>query len=591
MRRVVLSLAGLGVAGLGLYAARRSLAARLFGLRAAEHAIAIERDVPIRMPDGATLYADRLFPRAAGSFPTVLIRTPYGRPSEAHVLGPLAALGAHLFAERGYNVVIQSVRGRFGSEGEFEPFVQEAADGRATMEWVAAQPWFDGNLGLWGPSYLGYVQWAVAADAPPYLKALVPIVTSSRFSRLFYPDGGFAFESSLRWVHLTGAMVGRNKRMDLQTLWRLGAPATERSLREAMAEHGLAQADQRATGASVAAFQRWLSDTDTEGEYWRSIDHHRTLGRITAPVHLVAGWHDIFLNGQLADYVALLADGRQPYLTVLPYAHTDSGLVLAGVREGLWWFDAHLKGQQALLERRPVRLYLMGAHEYHEMNFWPPPAQTTRLYLHAGGLLGPELPAPNSPPDHYRYDPRAPTPSLGGPVLSRLAGPRDQRPLELRSDVLTYTSAPLEADVDVIGPVRLELFVHSSAAHTDFVARLCDVYPDGRSLNVCEGLSRIVPGKGEPQEDGSLRIEIDMWATAQRFLAGHRVRLHVCSGAHPRWSANMGDGAPLGAGVPGPPAEQTIYHDPTHAAALVLPIVPLAMQRAMAQSEYEAAET
>lgn len=590
MRRApAVGLAGLGLAGLWLYTRRRELLARSAGLRPAEHAVAFERDLPARMPDGVTLYADRIFPSAPGHYPTILIRTPYGRPSETRVLGPFSGVAPLLFAERGYNVVVQSVRGRFRSGGVFEPFVNEAADGRATLEWVAAQPWFDGNLGMWGASYLGYTQWAVAADAPPFLKAIVPAITAARFSRLFYPGDSFSFETSLRWANLVRTTHHPGGDLDLSAVWALVSPARQEALATAMAARPLAEADSAATGSPLPFYQRWLADPDPDSPYWRQVDHHRSLASVDVPTHLVAGWHDIFLHEQLADYAALLAAGRTPYLTVLPRHHNDPAVVLDAVREGLWWLDAHLKGHSGAMRRRPVRLALMGSREWHEMDYWPPPADVARYYLHGEGMLSPHEPAAESPPERYRFDPRDPTPALGGPVLSPRGGPRPQNALESRHDLLCFSTPPLHEELDVVGPVRLELFVRSSLEHTDFVGRLCDVAPDGRSVNVCEGICRVRPGKGERQLDGTLRIEIDMWATAQRFRAGHRLRLHIASGAHPRWSANPGDGGPLGAGAAaGRPAEQTVYHDQTHPSALVLPLVSARTRERMAAAQPEA---
>lgn len=587
-RTASLALVGLGLAGLGLYSARRSLLARALGLRPPEYGMAVVREIPTPMPDGVTLYADRYYPSGAGPFPTILLRTPYGRASELSLLGLFHDSLARLFVERGYNLVVQGVRGRFRSEGIFEPFVNEAADGRATLDWIAAQPWFDGNLGMWGPSYLGYTQWAVAADAPPFLKALVPIVTTARFSRSFYPEGAFSVESSLRWASLVHAL-GAEQSLSLAALTRLLPHRREATIRAALAHRPVAEADALAVGAPVEFYRRWFSEIDPGGEYWRRVDHHHNLGRVEVPVHLVAGWYDIFLDHQLSDYATLLAAGHTPYLTVLPYAHMDNRLTFNSVREGLWWFDAHLKGHRELLQRRPVRVYLMGAHEWHEMDFWPPPARVTRYYLHADQLLSPAAPAAHSSPDQYRYNPDDPTPAVGGPVLSQYAGPRDQTPVEARSDLISYTTPPLDADVDVIGHVRLELFVRSTQAHTDFVGRLCHVAPDGHSVNVCDGIFRVEPGKGEPQPDGSLRIEVDMWATARRFPRGHRIRLQICSAAYPRISINLGDGGPLGRGIHGRPADQTIYHDTAHPSALVVPIVTEASREEMRHTHYQPA--
>jgi putative CocE/NonD family hydrolase len=580
-----IGLAGLGIAGAWLYSRRNDIIARAAGLRPAEHAVAFEQDLPARMPDGITLYADRISPRAPGRYPTILIRTPYGRPSETRILGPFSAMGSVMFAERGYNVVVQSVRGRFRSGGVFEPFVNEAADGRATLEWVAAQPWFDGNLGMWGPSYLGYTQWAVAAGAPSYLKAIVPIVTSARFSRLFYPGESFAFESSLRWANLIRSTHHPGGFLDLSAAWSLVSPGREAALVETMARYAPGEADQALTGGKLPFYQRWLADPNPDGPYWSRIDHHRSLGKVDVPAHLVAGWYDIFLQDQLADYAALLAAGRTPYLTVLARHHNHPALLLDSVREGLWWLDAHLKGHTSALRQRPVRLALMGSGEWHEMGFWPPPAEITRFYLHGEGMLSLHEPAADSPPDRFRFDPHDPTPAVGGPVLSQHGGPRPQAAVESRPDLLCFTTPPLREELDVVGHVRLELFARSSREHTDFVARLCDVAPDGLSLNVCEGICRVRPGAGERQPDGSLRLEIDMWATARRFRAGHRLRLHVCSAAHPRWSSNPGDGRPLYAAAEGAqPAEQTVFHDRARPSALVLPVVSARTRERMAAS-------
>jgi len=582
-RSTALSLAGIGLAGVGAYLARHKLAARALGLPPPAYAVAVERDIPVPMADGVVLYADRYLPRATGRFPTILVRTPYGRPSELRALGPFAGFIATLFAGQGYNVVVQGVRGRYRSEGVFEPFVREAADGRTTLDWVAAQPWFDGNLGMWGFSYPGYTQWAVARNAPPYLKALTPAVITARFSRAIYPYGAFAFESSLRWVSLLQATHRPGGDLDLASALFLLSPRREAALAAAMAAYPMGEADRAVTGASVGFYQRWLDDPDPEGSYWRQVDQHRNLGEINVPVHLVAGWYDLFLREQLADYATLLAAGRTPYLTVLPRHHNHPALATDAVREGLWWFDVQLKGRRERLRRRPVRLALMGSREWHEMDYWPPPAAMTRYYLHAEGVLSTHPPAASSAPDRYCYDPRDPTPSIGGPVLGPRGGPRDQRPIEGRSDLICYTTPPLHAEVDVIGYVRLELYARPSRPWTDVVARVCDVYPDGRSINVCEGLCRITPGVGALQSDGSLRLEFDLGATAQRFRRGHRIRVHVCSAAHPRWGANPGDGRRFrdAGAVPGPVVEQTIYHDVDHPSALVLPIVSATTRRAM----------
>lgn len=570
------------LAGAGLFAARYHFLARALGLRPPQYAVRVERNLPVVMPDGVTLYADHVAPVATGHFPTILIRSPYGRPSETGLLGFAPALAARLFAERGYHVIYQGTRGRYHSEGHFEPFIHEASDGHATLAWIAEQPWFEGNLGMWGPSYLGYTQWAVAADAPPFLKALVPVISTSRFGAAFNPGGSFAYETALRWASLVQSTNNPGADLDLRVLRRTLDPRRERLLHEALATQPFAEADRHAIGATIPFFQQWLKQPDPDDAYWRQVDHQRRLNHVTAAVHLVAAWYDIFLNEQLDDYTDLLAAGQAPCLTVLPAHHTENHVLFAAVREGLWWFDAHLKGQRELLKRRAVRIGLMGSNEWHEMDFWPPPALPQRLFLHAGGGLSPQPPA-YTQPSFYCFDPGDPTPSLGGPVLSSSAGARDQRPLERRHDLLVFTTEPLEQDLDVIGYVRLELFVQANLSHYDLVGRLCRVDARGRSTNVCEGLLRVEPALDEQQADGSRRFELSLNPTAQRFRAGQRIRLHICSAAHPRWSVNSGDGRLLHEGAPvGLRLEQSIFHDPNHPSALVLPVVSSATRRAMA---------
>jgi hypothetical protein len=482
--------------------------------------------------------------------------------------------------------------------------VHEADDGRATLEWLTQQPWCDGTVGMWGASYLGYTQWTLAGEAPAALRAIVPSITSTRFSRLFYPDGAFALETALRWINALKAMDAIARSGETQFLDQLNTARTDALIDHAADQLPLSIADRIVAGHSVPFFQTWLANEDTANPYWQHVDANRALGKTDAAVHLVACWYDIFLREQLVDYATLLSAGRTPYLTIGPQHHVDAGIQLEALRQGLTWFAAHLKNDQQQLRRRPVRLYLMGADEWHEMDYWPPPASITRYYLQGQGDLCQEAPTADetrtAPHDvgsrftralarqealrasaasslqrtsHYTYDPLAPTPSIGGAVLSPGAGARDQRPIEQRDDVILFTTAVLAEDVDVIGHVRLELFVHSDQAHTDFIGRLCDVYPDGRSINVCEGLFRIAPGRGEPQPDGSLRINIDLWATAQRFKRGHRIRLHICSAAHPRWNRHLNSDEPLAEAQQARCAYQTIYHDDDHPSALVLPIV------------------
>lgn len=563
-------LAGMAIAGFCL---RGRLLAMLFRLYPASFDAGANRSIPVSMPDGVRLMTDHYTPRGQGLFPTILIRTPYGRGKDGSPknLGMLALL----FAERGYNVIIQDVRGCFQSEGEFSPFFHDAEDGRFTAKWIAEQPWFDGSLGTWGPSYLGYVQWALADTDPPQLKAMAPITAGPGLFAVCHPDGAFALDVWLQWIHLLHVWDDWAILPWWKKLWAMVSMVTGRMARELEPSYNhlpLLDTDMAATGKQVPFYREMLSNRRPDDPYWKYRDHSCAVSRTKVPVCLVAGWYDIHLRGMLHDYGALRANRQNPFLTIGPWSHADPGLGLAAVREGLTWFDAHLKGDRSRLRERPVRIYIMGANRWRELDEWPPPAVMTRWFLHGDSRLSKNDPAANSPPDRYRYDPRNPTPAVGGARIERSqSGRKDNRALEARSDVLTYSTSPLDEDLEIIGPVRLELFVYSSRPYTDFFGRLCDVDAKSRSTNICDGLVRIEPGKGEPQSDGSLRIEIDMWATAYRFTKGHRIRLQVSSGAHPRWSRNLGTGDPLPTATSMETADQTILHDTQHPSALVLP--------------------
>ena len=571
---------------------RRSLLARLLKLPPPHHAVGVERDIPVRMPDGIRLFTDHYFPKATGHFPTILIRTPYGRGKEA-ALGngyALSELPAQRFAERGYHVIVQGARGCLDSEGDFIPHVNEAADGQATVAWIAQQAWFNGVLGTWGPSYLGYMQWAIAAGAPASLKAMLVMVASSENYSVTHPDGAFGLETRLRWAQGMHLQNRLHSRPFWEKLAQRFSGRQERRLQAAFAHLPLLEADTVAAGEPIPFYRDILTHDQPEGPFWAARDHSKAITATSAQVHFVGGWYDYYLRGLLRDYATLKAAGHVPYLTIGPWFHGQPGGLMTGLREAPAWFDAHLKGDRRPLRHKPVRIFVMGADEWRELDDFPPPAREIRYYLHAQARLATDPPAEPLSADCFRYDPMDPTPALGGAFLGfRGAGPQHNHPLEARPDVLCYTTPPLARELEIIGPVRLELFAHSSLPSTDFFARLCDVAPDGRSTNICDGLERIEPGLGEAQADGGpmgiprrlsgqgseacLRLEIDMWATAYRFQRGHRLRLQISSGAHPRWSRNLGTGEALASGVGAAVAEQTIYHDAARPSALVLPVV------------------
>ena len=553
----------------------RRLLGALIGLRPPQYSIGVNRNLRVTMPDGVSLMADHYFPKVQRRLPSVLVRSYYGRGSDiGGAVGWMLTLLGGLFAERGYHLIFQTTRGRFDSGGETKPFVDATPDGQATLEWISRQPWSDGNVGMWGGSYLGYVQWAIATDpqASPALKAIVPTIISSKLSSLFNSEGAFCLDTVLRWAFLIDMMDKTKDRSFLENWRRMNPRGMQRYLKPAFDHLPLEEADVVALDQPVPFYREWLEHPESQDPYWEEIDHDGRIQQVTAPAHLISGWYDIALPGLLDDYQALKRAGRAPYLTIGPGAHSDLRGMAVSLREAFDWLDAHLKGDRTRLREKPVRIYVLGAEEWREIDRWPPQAKETPFFLYGDGRLAMAKPQQPSPPDTYRYDPADPTPTVGGPLLMPPSGPQDNRKMELRPDVLCYTTEPLEASVEVIGPIRLELFARSNLEHTDFVGRLCDVDSKGRSTNICDGLFRIEPGKGEPQPDGSLKVIVDMWATAKRFRQGHRLRLQVASGAHPRWSRNLGTGEPIGTGMRMAVADQAVYHDATHPSALILPI-------------------
>jgi uncharacterized protein len=560
------------VTAYAFYKTRRQWIGRALNLPPAHYEVGVETHLRVPMPDGLSLEAEHYFPKAEGSFPTILIRTPYGLSTDNTRINTIIVnFPVQRFVERGYHVVVQSVRGRFGSEGRWIPFVDEEADGRATLDWISRQPWFNGSLGLFGSSYVGYTQWAIAAKAPSFAKAMVASITTSTLIAAFFPaDGMLGLDTTARWMLLT---LGPDYTPSaLGQLWLTTSQGQDQYLHKAFDHLPLTELDHVVTGQPIDFFPDWLAHPSRDDAHWQAIDFRRTFADIKLPVQLVTGWYDMFLRYQLEDYQLLKDNGRQPYLTVGPTAHTSGGNFVMATQEGLAWFDAYLKNDPSRLRPQPVRLCIMGSNEWREMSDWPPPAQDARYFLHSHSSLSIDQPADVSLPDRYVYDPGDPTPAYGGPLLSFASGPHDQRALENRSDVLTFTTDLLIEEIEVIGSPRAELYVRSSLAHTDFVARLCDVQSDGRSINLCDGFVRLKPGDGEPQPDGSLKITIELWPTANCFQRGHRLRLQVCSGAHPRLSRNLGKGEPLATATEWQGAEQMVYHDAAHPSALILPV-------------------
>jgi putative CocE/NonD family hydrolase len=517
--------------------------------------LTVEPDRRVPMRDGAVLLADRWVPKIGGDgLPTVLIRVPYGRA------GLIGGQMARPLAERGFQVLVQSTRGTFGSDGPFDPLRREREDGLDTIDWVIKQPWFGESLILYGPSYLGFVQWAVADAVPPQVKAMIPVVSESALTLEFLRGDGFSLETPFGWAV---QVAGQERRFAMPRAI-LGAKKVQRALRTLP----LNQADTAAIGRRYDYVQNILTH-DADTPFWKGLDHRDRVADIQVPVSSVGGWYDIFLPGQLRDFRVLQEAGRTARLTVGPWSHTSLGLGPAAFGEALDFGLKLAKGEQPT-ERAAVRLFVMGEEKWRDFSSWPPPGyEPRRFHLQPRGTLSTEPPGA-APPDRYRYDPADPTPAVGGVRMAFGVknGRVDNTALEARPDVLTYTTPILDKDVEVIGEVSAEIFFRSSLPHADVFVRLCDVDADGRSTNVCDGLTSLTGA------DRITRATVRLWPTAYRFRRGHRIRVQISSGAFPRYNRNPGTGDPRATATHLRMADQEVLHDPDHPSAIVLPVRP-----------------
>ena len=578
--------------------------------------VAIDRSVMVPMRDGTRLAADVYRPRAEGRFPAVVERTPYNR--EESVI--LRTKTPHYLAERGFVFVVQDVRGRFGSEGTWYPFIDdgwgENRDGFDTVAWVAEQPWCNGRVATAGGSYAGQTQMFLAPTRPPALACcFVREAASNLAEQWCYRGGAFEWAFNLDWSMRHGAFAIR-RQLDL-----LQKTITADLTRFA----GLPLC----AGAHLADPFRWLRDLlahPDDGPFWEPFNFEQQYGRIDVPMYHMAGWFDIFLDGSLRNFSGVQGHGRSKAardaqkLIVGPWTHgptvhdpafaryvgeMDFGeaAVVDFNAEHLRWYDHWLNGAATgVLDEPRVRYFLMGANQWRTADTWPPAGTAEqRWYLHGDksgsanslndGSLSRVKPGKDRP-DAYRYDPANPVPTAGGntlysgrrtgatgeenPDFAITAGPRDQRSIEPLC--LTYTSAPLEADLDVVGKVTLTLFASSDCPDTDFVARLTDVQPDGRSILVVDGIlracyrkSRARPKRLRPKQ--VYRFAIDLWPTAWRFAAGHRLRLAVTSSCFPRFDRNLNTGANPALSGEILVATNTVYHDRDYPSHLNLPVL------------------
>jgi putative CocE/NonD family hydrolase len=566
------------------------------GVRAADsYEVTIERGVPIKMRDGVTLRADIYRPKAEGKFPLLLTRTPYDKNGTVDFCLKAAA--------RGYVVVAQDVRGRYASEGDWYPFKYESQDGYDTVEWAAALPYSNGKVGMFGGSYVGATQYLAAIAKPPHLAGICPDVTASNYHDGWVYQGG-AFEQWFDESWTTGLAentISRREELDSDVVrWTPTLPLLSYPVFETPSTTGLAP-----------YFTDWLAHPNYD-DYWKpwSIEDH--YAQIQVPVLSLGAWYDIFLGGTLRNYARLKNEagteaarrGQRLMIYVGGHAGGSTEKKVGAVDFGdklpfdleevtLRWYDSLLKGiVNGLDHEKSVKIFVMGKNHWREEDDWPlERAKATRYYLRSttpanglqgGGTLSTAAPAEEKP-DQYVYDPNDAVPTIGGPLccqpLPTGVGPQDQRSAEARGDVLVFSSLAFTQNTEVTGPISLDLYVSSSAVDTDFTGKVVDVWPNGFAQNLTEGILRLryrnSPERPELGNPGEIyHITVDLWATSNVFLPGHKLRLEVSSSNFPRFDRNLNTGEDQARGTHMIKATNVIYHDKSRPSALVLPILP-----------------
>jgi len=571
--------------------------------------IRVDRDVPMKMRDGVVLRADIYRPDDSGKHPAIVVRTPYNK-----LLGAdsdyLSAVHA---AFAGYAFVIQDIRGRFASEGEFMPRASEGPDGYDTVEAVAAEPWCDGNVGMVGSSYLGRNQWQAAMEAPPHLKAIAPsIITSGPLSDS-QMSGVVDLEQSISWfaenaVDMVNRMEAQGK--DVSKMREMLNRARS-NLEEVYSYLPLNDIPHFRFEGLSEAFKVRMGDSALASLKSKE-DLHWAYHKVKVPCFHCGGWYDLFTGSLFRNFLGMREKGGSElaregqYLLCGPWAHTSnlegyvgglhfgpagSSLATFTMERHMTFFDRYLRGTEGDRQNPAVRYFVMGRNRWRNADTWPlPQTEWQRFFLHSkgrantsagDGLLSQDEPA-SEPPDIFVYDPRFPVPTVGGRILptgSLVPGPFDQTPIEKRSDMLCYTTPELQEDVEVTGPLILHLFAATSAKDTDFTAKLIDVYPDGSAYNVSEGCIRARYRKSilkpELVNPGEIyEYTIDMAATSIVFRQGHCIRIDISSSNFPRIDRNMNTGNPFGEDAQGVPATQIIYHQPDYPSYIDLPVIP-----------------
>jgi len=560
--------------------------------RAERHEVTFESGVAMKTRDGVTLRADIYRPKGKGKYPVLMVRTPYNKS--------MSVADGIANASRGYVFIVQDVRGRESSEGEWYPFRHEGPDGYDAVEWAAALPYSNGKVGLTGWSYPGITALAAALEQPPHLVAIQPgVAPSSIYGQLVYSGGAYMQALTQAW----GSAVAVNEHSR-----KVAATALPTRVDPLLAPADYPLLDPVGVGEVGKYYHDWIAHPAYD-DYWRAVDVEEKFARLQVPALHLGGWYDVFQPGTLRNYVGLkqhagTAAARQGQrLLMIPGGHAGLEPKIGEVDFGpnakdllgtivQRWFDWQLKGIASGSEQeKPVMIFVMGENVFRGEDAWPlARAVPTRYHLHSGGRansrsgdgrLGVDAPGGETA-DRFTYDPTQPVPTHGGAILGAMTpgpGPYDQGAIEDRPDVLVYTTPPMEKALEVTGPVSLEAYVSSSAVDTDLVGKLVDVNPDGRAINLTEGILRLrYRNSLERAElmapDETCKVIVDLWATANVFLPGHRLRLEVTSSSFPRFDRNLNVAAnPETAATP-VKATTTILHDRDHPSALILPVVP-----------------
>lgn len=538
----------------------------------------IERDVMVPMRDGVSLATSVFLPEAPGSYPVLLMRTPYGKPEN-----PGDDLKRYI--RDGFAVVAQDCRGKGNSEGVWDPFVFDPKDGVDTQEWVGIQPWCNGRIGTMGGSYVGWTQWASMPDATPWLTCAVPVVPFTHvYDDIAYYGGSFQVALLFGW----GTAVG-------------GVFPPPHKINELFSHLPLETYGSQ-FDTNIPYLSEWITHNRPDDEYWKSRSIQNRYQDISIPVLNIGGWYDIFSKVTLESVMSVRRESknllarRNQFVIMGPWAHgpgarkvgdldfgPDASLDLDSIQRQ--WFNFWLKNQDTgIQDWPPVRIFVMGSNQWRSEYEWPLKRTVyTPWYLHShgqanstdgNGTLTLTAPKANEPEDTFLYDPNNPVPTTGGNnLVAAPIGPFDQQKLEMRDDILVYTSGILDEAVEVTGPVKAVLFVSSSAPATDFTAKLLDVHPDGKAYNLCDGIKSIQ--FTEPDStDSPTRVEIDLWVTSNRFLKDHRIRVEITSSNFPRFARNLNTNAPFGQGVDMMTARQKVFHSLQSESHILLPVIP-----------------